>query len=110
MVKGAKQQRNSYSKLCGSCSYYFFSSVSIGYTHDSSKGMKSTPNRQWTEWPKDSRDRLQIIGTKWLKDSRDRLQIIGTKWPKDSRDRLRIIGTEWPKDSRDRLRIVGKGA
>ena len=55
------------------------------------------------------------------------------KWPKDSRDRLRIVGpaltypnltkhiwvpiidfeidpdqwTEWPKDSWDRLRIVG---
>ena len=61
---------------------------------DSSKGMKSNPNGQWTEWPKDSRDRLRIVGTKWPKDSRDRLRIVGTEWPKDSRDRLRIVGKE----------------
>ena len=43
--------------------------------------MKSNPNGQWTEWPKDSRDRLQIVGTEWPKDSKDRLRIVGTEWP-----------------------------
>ena len=47
------------------------------YTHDSSKGMKSNQNGQLTEWPKDSRDQLRIVGTEWPKDSRDQLRIVG---------------------------------
>ena len=46
--------------------------------------MKSNQNCQWTEWPRDSRDRLQIIGTEWPKDSRDRLWIVGTEKKKNS--------------------------
>ena len=57
-----------------------------------------------TEWPKDSRDPLRIVGTEWPKDVRDQLRNVGTEWTKDSRDRLWIVGTEQPKDSRDRLR------
>merc|ERR1712240_924505 len=76
--KGMKGRHPAYSKLCGLCSYYFFS-VSIGITY----GRRVVG----TEWPNDSRDRLRIVGTKWPKDSRDRLRIVEPNG-------LRILGTD----------------